>query len=495
MDRLACIDLKAFPLQLLLKREPAWAEKPVAVVEADKPNARIRWLNERARECGILPGMRYAAGLALAADLCAGVVSEADIEKGVASVAKRLRSFGPDVEPCAHEPGVFWLGARGMDLLFPSLRLWAVRVRAALERIDLSAGVVVGFERFFTYALARSLRDSRTHVLKDPTEERACARRVPLNRLHLAPAARDGLFALGVRTIGDLSRLPPAGLCERFGAETYRLWRAARGEDRLPVQPEAEEEPLRGEMILDDGERDVTRLLFSIKRLLDPLLARLAARRQALAGLTLELKLERGPGHVEQLRPADPTLDARQLLDLVLLRLEALRLEAGVIELAVSARGISATQEQLELFRERPRRDPAAQKRAFARLRAEFGEHAVACAGLREGHLPEASFAWTPLDALPRARPRLCRRTLVRRLRAQPYALPRRPRHEEDGWQLRGRDDAAVEDLHGPYVVSGGWWRSEVSREYYFARTRKGEWLWVYCDKHRRRWYLQGRVE
>ena len=83
----------------------------------------------------------------------------------------------------------------------------------------------------------------------------------------------------------------------------------------------------------------------------------------------------------------------------------------------------------------------------------------------------------------------------MRRLRAQPYALPRRLRHEEDGWQLRGRDDAAVEDLHGPYVVSGGWWRSEVSREYYFARTRKGEWLWVYCDKHRRRWYLQGRVE
>ncbi|MHC4819791.1 MAG: Y-family DNA polymerase [Planctomycetota bacterium] len=495
MDRLACIDLKAFPLQLLLKREPAWAQKPVAVVEEDKPQARILWLNERARECGISPGMRYTAGLALAADLCAGVVSGADIEKGIALVAKRLRGFGPDVEPCAHEPGVFWLGARGMDLLYPSLRLWAVRVRAALERVDLSAGVVVGYERFFTYALARSLRDTRTWVAKDPTEERARARRVPLNRLHLAPAARDGLFSLGIKTIGDLSRLPPAGLRERFGEEAYRLWRAGRGEDRLPVQPEPEEEPLREALVLDDGERDVTRLLFSIKRLLDPLLTRLAAERRALKGLTLELKLERGPGHAEQLRPADPTLDARQLLDLVLLRLEALRLEAGVIEIAVSAQGIKATREQLELFREQPRRDPAAQKRAFARLRAEFGDHAVVCAGLREGHLPEASFAWTCLDALPCARPRLCRRTLVRRLRAQPYVLPRRQRHEEDGWQLRGRDDAAVENLHGPYVVSGGWWRSEVSREYYFARTRKGEWLWVYCDKRRRRWYLQGRVE
>jgi len=251
-------------------------------------------------------------------------------------------------------------------------------------------------------------------------------------------------------------------------------------------------------MLLDDPEKDVGRLLFGIKRLLDPLLARLAENRQALATLTLELQLDGRKGRVENLQPASPTLDAQQILDLLYLRLESLQLRAGVVELALQAEGIAATRKQLELFADKPKRDPAAVRRTFARLRAEFGADTVVHAQLREGHLPEASYEWKPLGDLPKPQPRLCKRTLVRRMRTHAWALPHRPRHEEDGWQLRGRDDTAVHDLRGPYVISGGWWRSddaETAREYYFAGTRKGEWLWVFRDKRRRRWFLQGRVE
>ena len=41
MDRLACIDLPAFPLQLLLRRHPEWARSPAAVVDEDRPLGRI----------------------------------------------------------------------------------------------------------------------------------------------------------------------------------------------------------------------------------------------------------------------------------------------------------------------------------------------------------------------------------------------------------------------------------------------------------------------
>ena len=66
MDRMACIDLPAFPLQLLLRRHPEWREHPAAVVDADKPQGVILWVNEHARSMRIRPGMRYAAGLSLA---------------------------------------------------------------------------------------------------------------------------------------------------------------------------------------------------------------------------------------------------------------------------------------------------------------------------------------------------------------------------------------------------------------------------------------------
>jgi len=496
--RLACIDLRAFPLQLLLGREMRWRGLPVVVVEEDKPQARILWLNEKARGLGILPGMRYAAGLALCSELCAGVVPQSEIAAGVTDLTKRLRRFGPEVEPKKNEPGVFWLGAGGLKRVFLSLDTWLAGIRGALAEAGFASGIAVGYSRFSVYALVRSLRDARTIIVPDPDRERVWTKRVRLSRLHVDATARDHLAALGIETVGDLLKLPPAGLRQRFGEEIHGLHAEARGLKETPLQAEEVLEPLREELLLDDGEKNSGRLLFLVKRLLDPLLERMAARRLALAELKLELKLERGAERVEILKPADPTLDRQQILDLALLRLEALRLRAGVIELALEARGLRATQTQLDLFAERPKRDPAAAKRVFARLKAEFGERAVVYAKAREGHLPEGTFAWTPMAELPASKPRVCQRTLVRRMQASPYALPRRPRHEEDGWQLRGREDAAVDRLEGPYVLSGGWWRAadvEVRREYHFARTRKGEWLWVFRDPNRRRWYLHGRVE
>jgi len=47
----------------------------------------------------------------------------------------------------------------------------------------------------------------------------------------------------------------------------------------------------------------------------------------------------------------------------------------------------------------------------------------------------------------------------------------------------------------GPYVVSGGWWASTVHREYYFIETRRGDLLWTFYDRKRRRWFLHGKVE
>ena len=48
--RLGCVDLPAFPLQLLLRRHPEWRAYPAAVVDQDKPQGLLLWVNENARE-------------------------------------------------------------------------------------------------------------------------------------------------------------------------------------------------------------------------------------------------------------------------------------------------------------------------------------------------------------------------------------------------------------------------------------------------------------
>jgi len=494
VHRTACVDLPFFPLQLLLRRHPDWREHPAAVVDHDAPQGVVLWINDRARAARVLPGMRYAAALSLAPGLRAAEVPERDLHAAVERLTSRLRRFTPHVEPAEDEPGVFWLDARGLDRLYPSLKEWGARVRSALDGAGFRSTLVVGFGRFGSYALARAKRGLL--VLGSARDEAAAARRVPLNRLAVDPSARDALGKLGVTTLGQLLDLPVGGLRKRFGPEVLKLHRRAAGELSEPMQPQRPEAPAMAKVLLDHPETSVDRLVIRIEKMLATVLAIAEQRGRAVAELQIGFRFERLGDHLEKIRPAAPTRDAERLLELVRLRLQALRrLPDGVEEIRVFANETEAAARQRDLLDER-RRDLEAANRALARVRAKLGEERVARARLRDGHLPEGRFTWEPLAALPEAKPGTAfDGRLVRRIHPRPVPLPSRPRHEPDGWMLRGLEQGPVVRVFGPYVVSGGWWHRTIHREYHFAETRTGEMLWVFYDRPRRRWFLQGRIE
>lgn len=487
MERLACAEIPALPLQLLLRAHPEWRRHPSAVVAEDLPQSPVLWVNAQARDGGVTPGLRYGSALAIVPDLRAAPVAPADIVRAIDAVTGALRRFSPDVEPAQEEPGVFWLDASGLQHLHASLDRWAEGIRSDLARAGYDAVVVVGFTRFGTYAAARAARGVR--VFADPDEERTAARCVLLRDLHLPPEMLDALGRLGVRTVDDLLRLPAGGLLERFGAVAARLHRQASGDLWSPLAPRPAIEPVRRHLILDTPEADAQRLLFIVKHILHPLLARLASRGQALAAL--ELRLRTGTEWSAQaVRPASPTLDPVRLADLVRLRLETARVDAGVTEVYVEAIGAPAAPEQLALLAEHPARDLEAGTRAIDRLRARYGDDGVVCAVLRDGHLPEARFGWTPMTHVSMPRPRrLETRSLVRRIFARPVPLH--------------MPAAAESAVAGPFIVSGGWWAvppredgvREAHRTYYFMEGAQGELWWAFYDQARRRWYLHGRVE
>jgi protein ImuB len=116
---------------------------------------------------------------------------------------------------------------------------------------------------------------------------------------------------------------------------------------------------------------------------------------------------------------------------------------------------------------------------------------------LRPGHLPEAMFSWERVIAVSVAVPtQILVQPLVRRVMSKPQMLPPQSTSvRNDGWLLSGLEHGAVVRIVGPYVISGGWWAKDVHREYHFAQTQRGDQLWVYYDRHRRRWFCQGDVE
>jgi protein ImuB len=495
VDRLACVDVPALPLQLLLVRHPDWRELPVAVVDADKPQGLILSVNERARQAGILPGLRYGTALSRCRELRAAPVPASWITTGIGELVERLRRWTPHVEPCADEPGVAWLDAGGLQALYPTLDGWARDLRADLQATGLTAAVVVGWGRFGAYAVAKALGGRKALVLASASDEAALVRRVPLHRVGLPPPVRDALQQLGIRRVGEFLALPAAGILRRFGPEAHRLHRFASGALYLPLQPLLPVEPLYAALDLEYRETDFTRLCFVIKQLLDGLLERLAERGEALAELLVHLDLDDRSSREDALRPAEPTLASVQIVDLVRLRLEALSLTQPVVGLGLTAKGVPATVEQLRLFAEAPKRDLAAAARAFARIRASYGEEAVVVARLQDRHLPEGRTEWTPVATLPPAQPGPVRQgPLVRRLLAKPEPLAGVQGQDPEGWLPSGVEVGPVVRLNGPFVLSGAWWHQEVQRDYYLAEMARGGMVWVFFDRRRQRWYRHGEV-
>jgi protein ImuB len=498
--RVACLDLPALPLQLVWRREPELRSQAVVIIDEDRPQGTIVWACERARAAGVLPGQRYAHALGLHRELRARLVAPEMIEAAIGELRTALHGLSPRVEPGHEMPGTFWLDGDGLARFFSSASAWGMKIQEAIVALGLTGAVVVGFSRFATYAIARATREGIT-VLRSDADEKLAAANVPLARLDIDPKLRDSLARLGVMTLGQMVRLPGGGILERFGKEAHRLYQLAAGERWDPLVPVAPPEAPDEHVLLDDDETNVERLMFFLKNAIDRLLDRLAGKARAVTALHVELTLRRNVGttevRAEVVKPAAPTLDARSLTRLVHLRLTGSPPEAPVHEARVWADDVAATREQLAMFAQKPRRDLRAADEALARVRAELGDDAVVRAVLREGHLPEASFGWERLHHVTQAAPtpKLVR-PLVRRLHARPQLLPPQPRQvRDDGWLLSGLEHGAVVRILGPYVVSGGWWAHELHREYHFAELRRGDCLWVFYDRNRRRWFCQGAVE
>ncbi len=506
--RIACVCLPEFPLQLLLRQHPSWSEHPVAVVDRDAAQGVILWSNERARASRVLPGLRFAAALSLEPNLHAAEVPATEIARAIDALTEGLRFYTPDVEPSASEPGVFWLSASGLSLLYPSLRKWAAWVGDEVARAHLRACVVVGFSRFGTYALARSDPRARVDVIDTEPEERARAAAVALDRIGIEPAVRDTLAKLGVLTLGEFLALPANGIRTRFGDDTHRLHRIASGELATPLAPRPPREPIVSVVHLDYPEGDLERLMAVIDRSIQSLARSLDERGEVLRAISIQLEFDDRSKTAERLEPASPTLDLAQIVELVRLRLASVlsaRAQAsassrlspcGVTDLRVELDGVAASHTQPDFFERKPRRDFAAAARAIARVRAELGATAVVKAVLREAHLPEARFDWEPVTSLNDAAPRAVRQPpLVRRIFARPFPFSSGRHRDAEAELLKHIDEGTVRETVGPYIVAGGWWAREVQREYYFVRTSNGRALWMFYDRKRLGWFIQGEVE
>ena len=273
--------------------------------------------------------------------------------------------------------------------------------------------------------------------------EAAALAPLPIALLDLPEDERQLFARWGLRTIGDLARLPPAALAARLGAGGPRLVELARGEDagvfrRAPL-PERFETTLE----LDWPVEGLEPLAFLLQRALEPLGEALAARGAKAAALAFELGLADGTTHARTLRPAAASGDARTWRTLVLLDLEAHPPRDAIARLTLRAEPTPARASQFSLL---DPAQPAPEKLAetLARLHAWTEQGRSGSPQLVDTHRPGAfavsTFAPGPL---PRGRPaRAPCRAAGGAARLPPAAARARP-HEGGRSELRGGAGAA----------------------------------------------------
>jgi protein ImuB len=490
MRRTCCVLLPILPLQILLRGKPHWQSTPVAIVDDEGPHGRITHLNELARESRLRIGMRQVVARDLLPNLHTAVVSSEEMTRVNAELIAALQTFSPRVEAIDHV-GAFQVDPEGLRSLYGGYRNWATCIHRYLRARRWRNAVTVGFHRH--RALAVAITHAGVTVVESPEEEREKSNEAPLGLLNLSGEACESLRALGIETLGDFLTVPGGELHSRFGAEASALHDSFAEGLQLPIQPHFFDEPARISFQIDPPDEDQHRLLFAMKGALHSLLHQVRARGEAIQSLDLSLHLERAPKHREHLEPASATTDLMLLLELIRLRLGETSLQGAVEEVELLATTVRASAEQIPLPGHRPRHDMNAAHRALARIRAAYGERSVTRARMREAHLPEASFHWEPTQhahAGERAHtPPIS--SMIRRVYTKPRPLPpREPQTPEAGPSLAASH--AIEHLYGPYRVSGGWWKRLVERDYYYAQTDRGDLLWLFYDRPRKRWFLHG---
>jgi protein ImuB len=336
------------------------------------------------------------------------------------------------------------------------------------------------------------------------------------------------LRAMGVTCMGELLRLPRAGLARRLGPAAVQDLDIALARQFAPRRAFVPRERFRARC---DFETEIENVAY-LEKALEPLIARCAQflreRQAGVQALRLKLQHRAGPATRVHLGLASITSERRRLTDVIAQRLGRLELDApvrGMELISGSLQPLSAG--SLDVFAGLTGtgagtgaggRDSVPQ--LVERLRARLGEEAVYGICSIPEHRPEA--AWRrvhelrlasvskidsghpgprPAGALRASAPASCLRIGGRMTDAEaidhgmlrPVWLLNEPLPLDEPLSMPQWHRSSVVLEQGPERIESGWWDGKgVARDYFVASQPHGARLWVFQERQSKRWYLHG---
>ncbi|MGH9739179.1 MAG: DNA polymerase Y family protein [Candidatus Acidiferrales bacterium] len=397
----ASIFVPDFKVQAVVRAEPKLRDCALALVEGAPPLCNVVALNERAMRMSVQLGMTKTN-----AEQFAGLEIRARSEALEKSAHAALMDAGWSVSPRIEDAGEdeIVVDLAGLGMLFGGEEEIGVELKRRAFECGLQVNVAIAGNIDAASIAARGCGGT-TVIARGEEAERL--RDLPVNVLRPREEMAETLRRWGVHTCGALAALPVAQLSERLGQEGVRLHALARGASVRSLHVATTADFFEEEMELDDAVEELDPLSFLLGRLLDQLCARLGARALAAASIRTRFELQphfekacdrrkevvrekNPPGEYEtELRLPAPTRDAKILLKLLRLRLQAHPPGAPIQKIAMIAEVARPRATQGGLFLPSfP--DPEKLELTIARIANAVGEGNVGSPEIVDTHRPGA---------------------------------------------------------------------------------------------------------
>ena len=502
--------LPGWPTQRLHRTGAASPDRPTATVEAVRGQRRLKAVCPRAAALGLRPGQALAQARAICPELTAIDADPAADRAALDGLAGWCERFSPLA--AADPPDGVWLDITGCAHLFGGEAELAAVLAALLARNGLNSRLAVAGTPGTAWALAHATASEQTSVLPAGQETAALAT-LPVALLRLDPRSIAGLHGLGLRSIGELARLPRADLSARFGPlPVLRLDQAqGRAAEAIawPHPPVPWTERLAFAEPIGTPE-DLTRTLVRLAVLLCTRLE--AARRGGLGFVATFFRVDDARLAIA-IGTALPVRDPRRIAGLLSDKLEQVDpgfgIEAVVLEATATA---PLAPPQMALPHTAPSGTIAADT-ALAdtvdELANRLGPARLWRATPQESHVPERSVRRVPplAPASSWSRGSTAERPLRLFRRPEPIEVTA-PVPDDPPLQFRWRGVLhRVCAASGPERIAVEWWRrhttppdrpeTDLVRDYYRVEDIEGGRFWMFrtglnTGGSAARWFLHG---
>lgn len=419
------------------------------------------------------------------------------------SVAENFLTFSPRVHYRA--PGLVFLDIASTAKMFGGeQRLLNEALHVSREFFPDAVGAIAD-----TPWGAQALTAEKPNSISLPTRELTDLGSAPLARLHQL----EGLIAwrstdevedivdffhmLGIHHLNEIRKFQVDSFRERWKETGTLIWKRLHGLDKQVISPLLPSEALQDYIHLDFPVSLLPFLLHCLEKSLHRMIARLQGRGEYAQKVVINLFCEYSNRiHLIELQPASPGRNLELFMKLLENKLAEVNLDNPIKQIEIEVIPCPERLQQLSFFEPR-----VSDRDKLQQLVSVFHQSSLTTGFLRfkDEILPEESWSVTPefedyepiIDSVAiegqsfQVRPAysfsLSRAPRPSRLLKKPKPLSKR---EMERFQLVSAQP--IERLED------GWWESSRGRDYYFALSPKGEFVWIYYDRIENQHYLHG---